>query len=147
MALADFDSAAVHSLGLEIDSALIAPLSQVSGLGLGEDVIELKQNTADGKYVVRKLPGRPKAGEVTLTRAVSDDNSFENWIAQSRSGDPAAARKNGAVIVYARTGEVVRRYGLTGMWPKSFEVGPLQAGDHGVLTEKLVVTFENLEVE
>lgn len=147
MALPDFDTSAVHSLGLEIDSALIAPISEVSGLGLGQDVIELKQNTSDGKYLVRKLPGRPKAGEVTVTRAVTDDNSFENWIAQSRSGDPAAARKNGAVIIYDLTGRVVRRYELTGMLPKSFEVGPARAGDTGVLTEKLIVTYENLEVE
>ena len=45
-----------------------------------QDVIELKHNTPDGKYINKKLPGRPKAGEVTLTRALTDDNSFEKWI-------------------------------------------------------------------
>ncbi|MFJ1455672.1 phage tail protein [Nocardia sp. N2S4-5] len=147
MALPDFDTTAVHSLALEIDSVLITPISEVSGLGFGQDVIELKQNTPDGKYLVRKLPGRPKAGEVTLTRAVTDDKSFEKWITESRSGDPAAARKNGAVIIYDLTGRVVRRYELTGMSPRAFEVGTVRAGDSGVLTEKLIVTYENLEIE
>ena len=44
-------------------------VNEVSGLKSEVDKIELKQQTSDGKYVVRQLIGRPKAGEVTVTRA------------------------------------------------------------------------------
>ena len=54
-----------------------------------QDVIELKQNGPDGKYVIKKLPGRPKAGEVTLTRGLTGDNSFEKWVKD------AAVRQDG----------------------------------------------------
>jgi phage tail-like protein len=51
------------------------------------------------------------------------------------------------VVVYDYEGNAVKRYKLTAAWPKSLEIGSLKAGDTSVLTEKLVVTYERLEVE
>ena len=36
---------------------------------------------------------------------------------------------------------------MAGAWPKSLEISSLKAGDTSVLTEKLVLTYERLEVE
>jgi phage tail-like protein len=112
-----------------------------------QDVIELKQNTSDGKYIIKKLPGRPKAGEVTLTRGLTGDNSFQQWAQASHTGDMTSARKGGAVIVYDYQGNAIKRYKLTNAWVKSLEIGSLKAGDTSVLTEKIVVTYEQLDVE
>jgi phage tail-like protein len=147
MALPDLDKAVGHSFGLEIDGVQIKQISEVSGLKMEQDVIELKQNTVDGKYVIKKLPGRPKAGEVTLTRGLTDDNSFEKWVKDAHFGKMASARKGGAIIVYDYEGTALKRYKLTNAWPKSLEIGSLKAGDTSVLTEKLVVTYESLSVE
>ncbi len=147
MALADLDTAVGHSFGIEIDGVVIKQISEVSGLKLEQDVIELKQNTSDGKFMIKKLPGRPKAGEVTLTRGLTGDQSFEKWIKDSQFGKMANVRKGGAVIVYDFEGTAIKRYKLTNAWPKSLEIGSLKAGDTSVLTEKLVVTFEQIEVE
>ena len=143
----DFDSSVGHSFGLEFDGVVIKQISEVSGLKLEQDVIEYKQNTADGKYQVRKLPGRPKAGECTLTRGLTSDNSFEKWVQSSQFGKMKDARKGGAVIVYDYEGAPIKRYKMTNAWPKSLEIGSLKAGDTSVLTEKLVLTYERLEVE
>jgi len=75
MPLPDLDTSVGHSFGLEMDGVMIKQISEVTGLKMEQDVIELKQNTADGKYMIKKLPGRPKAGEVTLTRGLTADNS------------------------------------------------------------------------
>ena len=95
MPLPELDSSVGHSFGLEFDSVLIKRITEVSGLKMEQDVIELKQNTADGKYAIKKLPGRPKAGEVTVTRGLTEDNSFEKWIKDSRFGKMTNARRNG----------------------------------------------------
>jgi phage tail-like protein len=58
-----------------------------------------------------------------------------------------AARKGGAIIVYDFEGSAIKRYKLTNAWPKSLEINTLKAGDTSVLTEKLVVTYESMEVE
>jgi phage tail-like protein len=147
MALMDLDTSVGHSFGLEVDGIMIKQISEVSGLKMEQDVIELKQNTADGKYVIKKLPGRPKAGEVTLTRGLTDDQSFEKWVKDAHFGKMANARKGGAIIVFDYEGMPIKRYKLTAAWPKSLEIGSLKAGDTSVLTEKLVITYEMMEVE
>ncbi len=147
MALPDLDTSVGHSFGIEIDGVVIKQIQEVTGLKLEQDVIELKQNTPDGKYVIKKLPGRFKAGEVTLTRGLTGDNSFEKWVKDSRFGKMGAARKGGAIIVYDYEGQAIKRYKLTNAWPKSLEIGALKAGDTSVLTEKLVITYEKIEAE
>lgn len=147
MALMDMDTSVGHSFGLEVDGIMIKQINEVSGLKMEQDVIELKQNTADGKYVIKKLPGRPKAGEVTLTRGLTADTSFEKWAKDAHFGKMSTARKGGAIIVFDYEGSAIKRYKLTNAWPKSLEIGSLKAGDTSVLTEKLVLTYEMMEVE
>lgn len=147
MALPELDTSVGHSFGLEVDGITIKQISEVTGLKMEQDVIELKQNTADGKYVVKKLPGRKKAGEVTFTRGLTGDNSFEKWVKDAQFGKMGNARKNGVVVVYDYEGHPIKRYKIMHAWPKSLEIGSLKAGDTSVLTEKLVVTYEEMEVE
>jgi phage tail-like protein len=147
MPLPELDSSVGHSFGLEFDSVLIRQITEVSGLKMEQDVIELKQNTADGKYAIKKLPGRPKAGEVTVTRGLTEDNSFEQWIKDSRFGKMVNARRNGSIIVYDYEGMPIKRYKLINAWPKSLEISTLKAGDTSVLTEKLSITYESVEVD
>jgi phage tail-like protein len=147
MALPDLDTSVGHSFGLEFDGIVITAIQEVSGLKIEQDVIELKQNTPDGKYVIKKLPGRPKAGEVTLTRGLTADTSFDEWANSSQFGQMTNARKGGAIIVFDYEGAAIKRYKLTNAWPKSLEIGSLKAGDTNVLTEKLTITFEAIEAE
>jgi phage tail-like protein len=147
MALPDLDTSVGHSFGLEFDGIVITAIQEVAGLKMEQDVIELKQNTPDGKYVIKKLPGRPKAGECTLTRGLTADTSFEEWASSSQFGQMANARKGGAIIVFDYEGAPIKRYKLTNAWPKSLEIGSLKAGDTNVLTEKLTITYEAIEAE
>ncbi len=93
MALPDFDAGVGHSFGLEFGNIVIKQIQEITGLKKEQDVIEMKSNTNDGKYMIKKLPGRWKAGEVTLTRGLTADNSFEQWIKNSELGNMSAARK------------------------------------------------------
>ena len=147
MALPDLNGAVGHSFGLEIDGVVIKHIQEVSGLKMEQDTIEMKANSPDGKYINKKLPGRPKAGEITLTRALTGDNSFEKWHQNSQFGKMSDARKGGAIVVYDFEGNAIKRYKLTNAWSKSLEVGNLKAGDTSVLTEKLTLTHEGIEVE
>jgi phage tail-like protein len=147
MALPDPDSSVGHSFGLELDGVTIKQINEVSGLTFEQEMIELKENTPDGDVVVRRLPGRPKAGEVTLTRGLSADHAFEKWIKEFRSGQVRASRKNGAIIVYDFEGTPIATYSLINAWPKRLTIGTLKAGDTSVPTETLVVAYEMLDVE
>lgn len=147
MPLPEHDSGVGYSFGLEVDGVQIQKITEISGLKVEQDVIELKQNGPDGRYTIKKLPGRPKAGELTVTRPLSEDGSFKTWIKDSRLGQMGAVRKGGAVIIYDYENNPIQRYVFANAWPKSLEMSSLKAGDTSVLTEKLVITFETLEAE
>ncbi|MFC7384389.1 phage tail protein [Sphaerisporangium rhizosphaerae] len=147
MALPRSDGSTGHSFGLEVDGIVIRRIDEVSGLKMEQDVVEMKENTPDGKVVVRKLPGRPKPGEVTLTRALTSDDGFDTWMKESGSGRAGDARKNGAIIVFDAEGAPIKRYNLADVRPKSLEITSTKSGDTTVLTEKLVVTYEQMQVE
>ena len=101
MPLPDLNGAVGYSFGLEIDGVVIKHIQEVSGLKMEQDSIEMKANSADGKYINKQLPGRPKlAGQITLTRALTGDNSFEKWVKAAHFGKMDDARKGGALIVY-----------------------------------------------
>jgi phage tail-like protein len=147
MALENYDTSVGHSFGLEVDGVVIKAIQEVSGLKMEQDVIELKHNTPDGKYINKKLPGRPKSGEIKLVRGLTSDNSFEKWIKAAHFGKMGEARKGGAIIVFDYEGSAIKRYKLTNAWPKSLELGSMKAGDTTLLTESLSVTYEALEPE
>jgi phage tail-like protein len=147
MGLPENNSAVGHSFGLEFDGIQIKSIIEVSGLKMEQDVIEYKSNSNDGKYSIRKQPGRWKAGECTLTRPLTEDKSFDKWVKDSQFGKMKDSRKGGAIIVYDYEGNPVKRYKITAAWPKSLELSSLKAGDTSVLTEKLTLTYERIEPE
>jgi phage tail-like protein len=147
MGLPDLDTSVGWSFGFEFDGIAIKDIQEIGGVKIEQDVIELKQNTKDGKYVNKKLPGRPKWGEVTLTRGLTNDKSFTDWIKKSMLGNMPGARKGGSVIVYDYTGVEIKRYKLTNCWCKSVEVGTLKAGDTSILTEKATIAHEGCEAD
>ena len=145
MALPELDTSVGHSFGLEIDGVVIKAIQEVSGLKIEQDVIEMKHNTADGKYINKKLPGRPEAGECTLTRGLTAETSFEKWVKAARFGQMSDSRKGAEITVFDFEGAPVKRYKLTNCWPKSLEIGTMKAGDTNILTEKLTITYEAAE--
>ena len=110
MALPEGDSSVGHSFGLEFDGITIKAITEISGLKLEQDVVEYKENGPDGKYQVRRLPGRPKAPDITLTRGLTADTSFEKWIKDAQFGKMNDVRKGGAIIVYDFEGNPLKRY-------------------------------------
>jgi phage tail-like protein len=146
MALPDLDSSVGHSFGLEFDGVVSKQITEVSGLKIDQDVMELTQDTAGGKLIVKKLPGRPKAGEVTLTRGLTHDSSFEDWIRDSQFGKVPDARKGGAIIVFDYEGAAIKRYELINARLMTLGRGTRKAGDTNILTEKLILTHDGCEV-
>ena len=87
MALADaLDSSAANGFIVTVDGIQIPKVNEVSGLKSEVDKIELKQQTSDGKYVVRQLIGRAKAGEFTVTRGLTDSKTITDWLKTGRRG-------------------------------------------------------------
>src|SRR5215207_8139204 len=139
MALPEADSGVGHSFGLEFDGITIKAITEVTGLKMEHDLVEYRANDADGGYRIRRLPGRHKAPDITLTRRLTADQNFDHWVGDSRLSQMADIPKGGAIIVFDHQGNPIKRYKLINTRPKSLEVTSLKAGDTSYLSEKLVL--------
>lgn len=138
--------AVAFQFSIEFDGVRIDRITEVSGLKMEQDVVEVEENAEDGKLIRRKQAGKPKSGEVTLVRGMTDDHGFDDWIKASRFGQEDRVR-GGSIILQDQDGTAIKRYNLTNAWPKSLEVNTLKAGDNSVVTEKLVIVYEDMEPE
>ena len=90
------DALASYLFAIEIDRIEIAQFSEVSGLASEVDVIELKENTRDGKLVIHKAPGAVKPATITLKRAKNASKALWHWheaIMQGKLGEPGATAR------------------------------------------------------
>ncbi|QEO14099.1 phage tail protein [Agromyces intestinalis] len=147
MALADaMDSSPAYAFKVTIDGIEVPKVTEVSGLKNEVDKIELKQQLADGKYVVIQLMGRPKAGEFTVTRGLTDSKTISDWLGVVMKGDVAGARKTAAVELLDYEGSPLKKYEFANCWVRSVEVNSLKAGATEQATEKFVVCYDESKV-
>jgi phage tail-like protein len=146
MALDPFDSSPANAFIVTIDGIEIPKVVEVSGLKNEVDKIELKQQTSDGKYIVRQLIGRPKAGEFTVTRGLTDSKTVTDWLKVVMEGDVAGARKTASVTLLDYKGETIKTYEFQNCWVRSVELNSLKAGAAEQATEKFTVCFDESKV-
>jgi phage tail-like protein len=140
-----FDAIIGASFGFEFEGFMAKGIMEIAGLKREIDMIEVKTQTADGKYVINKIPGRAKAGTVTITRALTEDTQFADWMKDAAEGK--LPRTNGSVIVYDTMLTPILRYNLLACQPASLEIGTLKAADTNVTTEKLTLHHVGIDIE
>lgn len=147
MPLADpLDSAAANGFKFVLDGIEVPKVIEVSGLKSEVDKIEMKQQTKDGKFIVRNLIGRPKGGEITVTRGLTDSKTITDWLKKVMEGDVAGSRKTAAVEVTDYKGQTIKTISFTNVWVKSVEVSSLKAGAAEAATEKFTMSFDESTV-
>ncbi len=142
MPLDPLDSSSANGFRLKIDGIQVPKVSEVSGLKNEVDKIELKQQTDDGKYVVRQLIGRAKPGEFQVTRGLTDSKTITDWLKTVMEGDVAGARKTASVELLDYKGETIKTYNFMNCWVRSVEVNALKAGAAEQATEKFTVCYD-----
>jgi phage tail-like protein len=147
MSLSNGDSIAAHNFSLQIDGVQVEYLAEVSALSMEQEVIKHVQNSANGKPVVKMMPGIQQGGTVTVTRGQTQSSSFSQWINESLAGNMAMARKNASIVFMDYMNNPVKRYNLRNAWCCKIESGAPKAGEASVLTEQVTITFEELVIE
>jgi phage tail-like protein len=140
------DALVANSFGCEIEKQKLI-VKEVSGLKQEFDMIEVKSQTATGAYQLKKIPGRPKPVTVTVTRALTDDMFFAEWMKKIENG--ATDRRDVIVSVFSpqEVGKAVKRFTIKDCQPSSLEVTTPQAGGTNVLEEKVTLQGVTMLVE
>ncbi len=139
------DALAGYHFSVEVDGVSLAQFQEVSGITSELDVIELKENTKDGKYVLHKLPGNRKPPTITLKRAKNSSTDLWDWHKKIYEGKVSDARKNGSIVMYDYTNSEVSRYNFTNAWPSKVTTSALKAGANEIVTEEVTIVCEALE--
>ncbi|MCY7418658.1 MAG: phage tail protein [Chloroflexi bacterium] len=137
------DALASYLFAIEIDSIEIAQFTEISGLVSEIDVIELKENTRDGKLVIHKSPGAMKPPPITHNRAKNTSKAHGGWRHAMLQGKVSESRKNGSVILKSYDGTEVARYNFTNAWVSKVSTGTLKAGANEVLMEEASLVCES----
>jgi phage tail-like protein len=146
--MATGDALSTHVFGVQLGGYLVESIQEISGLTVEEDVVEIKQVSAEGKQIIRKQPGGRQAGEITITRGLDQSSEFTKWIKETlNNGAVNAARQNLTIEIKDTEGNTVRRIQLMQGWASKWEGPSLKAGESSAATETVTIVFEEIVVE
>ena len=128
---------------VEIDGITRAAFQEASGFDSAIDVIEHREGGEN--TTVRKLPGMTKYSNVTLKWGTAPDTDLYDWHRQWVTGDPAATRRNGSIVLLDRQGQEQIRWNFFNAWPAKWTGPSFNAEGNDVAIETLELAHEGLE--
>jgi phage tail-like protein len=141
------DGGVGYSFVFKIDGVQLPSVIDVSGVKLEADKIEMKTQTQDGKYVYSTVMGRYKPGEITVTRQLTQDKALSDWMMKDIwKGNIKTGRKSATLDVLDYTGQKVKSYEFTHVWPTSVETSEFKAGSTDALTEKVTMNWQECKI-
>ena len=127
---------------LEILGITRAAFHEASGFDSTIDVTEHREGGEN--TTVRKLPAMTKFSNITLKWGVTDDRELYDWHRQWVTGDPAAKRVSGSVILLDRAGQEKVRWNFINAWPAKWTGPSFQAEGNDVAIETLELAHEGI---
>jgi len=130
---------------LSIDGKLTGAFREVTNLGSENQIVEDKSRGADGKYIIKKIPGTLKWNDVTLKQGMTDNMDMWKWRKLVEEGKVQEARSNGSIVMYDTEGKAVARWNLINCWPAKLSGPAGKADGNEVAVQELVLTHEGYE--
>ena len=128
--------------GVELDNGITGFFSEVSGLAVDVEVVEITDAAVD--TVTRKRPGSTKYSETNLKRTLTPDMAFWDWTKSIRDGS-ADFRTNGSIVLYDIASSEIGRWTFTNCWPSKWSASDLDVGTDDLMQEDVTLQVELLE--
>src|SRR5215213_5564656 len=125
---------------VEIDNIVRAAFQEASGLDSTINVIEHREG--GDNITTRKYPGQTKYSNLTLKWGMADDRELYDWHRQWATGDPAAQRKNGSLVLLDRQGQEKVRWNFFRAWPAKWTGPSFSAEGNDIAIETLEIAHE-----
>lgn len=130
---------------VEIGGITRGAFQEVSGLDSAIDVVEHREG--GDITTVRKLPAMTKYSNITLKWGTTDgDRELFDWHQQWVSGDPAAKRQHGSIVLLDRQGTEKMRWNFFNAWPAKWTAPSFNAEGNDVAIETLELAHEGIEL-
>ncbi len=132
------------SFAIEVQGIISGFFSEVSGLGSETEVVEHKVVSDGTKEIVRKIPGRSKWGDISLKRGITSIMDVWSWRKMVEDGDIAGARKNGSIMMYNQSGDIVAKWDFVNAWPSKVSGPSIQADSNALGVEEMTLVHEGI---
>jgi phage tail-like protein len=127
---------------VEVEGRWSGTFSTCSGLGSENEVVEEKATDKGGQQITKKIPGRLRWHDVTLTRALTSDRKVWEWRQEVVVGKVAGARQKCTITMMGVDGKPVAAWELTNAWPTDLTEGVKEAG--ATVTEQVTIAHEGV---
>jgi phage tail-like protein len=136
-----FDGFPGFNFEVEISGVSAAPFSGLDLLEVSTSVIETRYGTDE---MVRKLPGRNRAGGITLRRPFTATADLHDWYRNVQRG--IIDRRSGSVVIrdVDRQTEVAR-FNFYEAWPTSWRLSTFDSNTDALLVEEIELACERIE--
>lgn len=129
---------------VELDNGITGNFSQVSGLAIEIEVVEITDTNID--TITRKRPGTTKYTEINLKRTLSPDKAFWKWAKSIRDGKKDY-RTKGAIVLHDIAGAETGRWTFENCWPSKWSASDLDVGTDDLMQEDVTLAVELLKRE
>ncbi|MDQ4075380.1 MAG: phage tail protein [Chloroflexota bacterium] len=93
------------------------------------------------------LPGRVKAGRVSLKRGVAHSTELLNWYRDVINGNLSAAMRRVSVVMYDSKLDEVMRLNFEGAYPTKWTGPSFKASENSVAIETLELAFAEVTID
>ena len=138
------DPVGVFQYALDIGGKVSGYFQDCAGLGSESEVIEQKTVDANGREVVRKVPGRLRWLDVRLKRGLTTALDIWQWRQQVADGAIAQARKNCTITMMDGSGKPIAQWQLSNAWPLRVSGPQVESSPNSFGIEELVLVHEGL---
>lgn len=125
---------------LEVAGTPAGQFNSVSGLSVETEVIEYREGGDDN--VVRKLPGRLKYENITLKRGYVPNPVLREWMWTNLDPDGMVDRRDGALELQDRAGNMLVRYEFFDAWPCKWSGATPEDDSDAAFVEEIVICVE-----
>lgn len=130
------------NFAVEFDGIARMHFQEANGLESAIDIVEHREG--GDNITTRKLPGMVKYSNIVLKWGLTDEIELYNWHRQWATGDPAAKRVSGSIVLYDRQRTEKRRWNFTNAWPCKWTGPAFNAESSEVAIETLELAHEGV---
>jgi phage tail-like protein len=138
-------SHAAFRFAVEIDGIAEAVFTECTLPTLEVELHEQKEGGLNN--AVHQIPGRIKAGKITLKQGITTSDDLLGWYLDVAQGDIEASKRSVSVIMFDSTSEEILRWNFEEAFPSKWTGPSFSAGSNEVAIETLELSYKSLDVE
>jgi phage tail-like protein len=129
---------------LKIGSQVAGYFTEVGGLNIEYEPVELKIVNEKGVPIILQQPGRVKYTDITLKRGITSSMDIWNWRKLIEDGKITDARTAGTITMHKEDGTPVTQWHFENGWPSKVTGPQVKADSNEYGVEELTIVHERL---